>query len=554
MAMSEDADCGVVEVISDDERLAEQHPEHSTLGTSASSRRPPTEFRKYRLGKPLGSGVSGQVYECTYGICSGARKFAVKAVDLAKLKMSKNAVRQHTLLRREVDILKKLPAHPNIVQMHDAFEEDQWFLFILELVLGGDLFSALTSPSPRRFSDAEAAHVLRQVVDGLSFLHGQGVIHRDLKPENVLVASQRRDKADILYEVKITDFGLSKAVGMGASMAQSRVGTPPYQAPEVRRGGEYDFSSDLWCLGVNLFVWLKGAYPFTSIPQDQDTMNRICDALSDHVCNELMFVLIGLLQLDPLARLSLSDLARLDWLRLCPGEAATPNRPSKRPRSDLGSTLEGTCGNHVTVEVETPSPTATQDMLTTPEISSDGGTAALARLASCQGVAHHYLRVAEEHRYGALVGLLENLIFDQVVVFVGTAEQATELEERLTEDGLPSVAVHADMPGAVAAVRRQRFKDLEKRVLVSTDVVEGCTDAPACDLSVSFVAAEDKYGYCFRLPQTKAFRLCGRAITFVTSSSDREMLKSVQEELGVKVTAFNVNAELVSRRLSAELA
>ena len=78
------------------------------------------------------------------------------------------------------------------MRLVDSFQESGWFLMVLELVGGGDLFTVLTSRPSSRFLDREAAYVGRQLANGLAFLHGRGVVHRDVKLENVLVASQRR--------------------------------------------------------------------------------------------------------------------------------------------------------------------------------------------------------------------------------------------------------------------------------------------------------------------------------------------------------------------------
>merc|ERR1719482_772233 len=133
-------------------------------------------------------------------------------------------------LKREVAILKNLPSHQTVVQCLDVFEEEDWFAFVLELVGHGfdnhtprTLFQSLLMRNPPVFRNLEAAFVLRQLVVGLNFLHGHGVIHRDLKLENVLVASARRRGRDLLINVKIADFGLSKMVGGGLSEARSFV-------------------------------------------------------------------------------------------------------------------------------------------------------------------------------------------------------------------------------------------------------------------------------------------------------------------------------------------
>merc|ERR1719491_2521601 len=131
------------------------------------------------------------------------------------MRLSSNFQRELKKLRREVEILQKLPPHKNIVQMVDVFEETDWFLIVLEFVNGGDLFNALVArPGMKpRLMEREASHVFWQLVEGLAFLHAQGILHRDLKLENVLVASVKEEGHLCLYHVKITDFGLSKAVG-----------------------------------------------------------------------------------------------------------------------------------------------------------------------------------------------------------------------------------------------------------------------------------------------------------------------------------------------------
>jgi len=319
---SEDDIADVVDVISDsgDEGGAPR----------VRSGAPPARFHGYRRGRELGQGSSGRVYVCTRKGCTGA--FAAKAVDLRRMQMSSNAEREQTALCREVEILKSLPPHPNVVRLFDAFEEGDWFLLILELVGGGDLYTVLTSRDTGRFLEPEATFVLRQLADGLSFLHGRSIIHRDLKLENVLVASERRERRTrplVLYNVKITDFGLSKAVGAGLSMAHSLVGTHPYTAPEVLAGGNYDFSSDLWCLGVLLYVLLAGHFPFDHTATSQEELDMLADNLINS--SKAQSLVSGLLQLDPTARLTMEALHKHDWLAEDSAAASdTLARPMKR--------------------------------------------------------------------------------------------------------------------------------------------------------------------------------------------------------------------------------
>merc|ERR1740121_3506505 len=171
------------------------------------------------------------------------------------MKLSPHGEKARQRLQRELTILRSLPPHPRIVKMVDSLEEGDWFFLVLELVAGGDLFGVR-----RPLLEREASFVFWQLTEGLGFLHRQGVVHRDLKLENVLVASERREGPHVLYDVKISDFGLSKSIGLGQAN-HSSVGTMRYAAPEVLDGRPYDFRADLWSLGVLLYVLLQGCYP-----------------------------------------------------------------------------------------------------------------------------------------------------------------------------------------------------------------------------------------------------------------------------------------------------
>eukprot|EP00971_Amphidinium_carterae_P236096 4685457-Amphidinium_carterae.1 len=283
---------------------------------SAAENQPPRRFHGYRRGRELGRGATGQVFVCHKKGCAGG--FAVKTVNMRGLQLRPNAEKEQQKVHREVAILKRLPEHRNIVQLVDAFEEGPWLLLVLELVGGGDLFTVLTARPTAQFKELEAAFVSYQLVDGISFLHEEGVVHRDMKLENVLVASEETTlrEQQVLYTVKISDFGLSKCIGDGVSQARSTVGTKPYIAPEVLREGLHDFSSDLWCLGVLLHVLVSGKFPFDGETPSQQEIQRLIDAVPD-VGDAVRFLLHGLLQVEPSSRLGLEELGRASssWLQ-----------------------------------------------------------------------------------------------------------------------------------------------------------------------------------------------------------------------------------------------
>jgi calcium/calmodulin-dependent protein kinase I len=105
-------------------------------------------------------------------------------------------------LQTEVDILSQLD-HPNVVKLHEIFEEEEYLNLVLELMTGGELFDRIVEKE--FYSELEAAETIRPVVDAIRYCHSMGIIHRDLKPENILY--QSRDKNSI---IKIADFGLAR--------------------------------------------------------------------------------------------------------------------------------------------------------------------------------------------------------------------------------------------------------------------------------------------------------------------------------------------------------
>lgn len=280
---------------------------------------PPINFGCYSLGEELGRGASGSVFLCQKrGSCE---KYAAKAFDLRRLQLSADIDRDMKKIQREAEILRKLPPHPNVVRFNGVVHEENWLILLLELVTGGDLFSAMVS-RPKidgrpRFKESEACFIFQQLVSGLGHLHSHGIIHRDLKLENVLVIEQRTNaQSELLLDVKLVDFGLSKIVGEGLSDATSTVGSPRYIAPEVLEKGVHDFRADLWSLGILMHVLVAGRYPDDAPTRlSQSELEAIVRSLP--VSEGMQAILMGLLQLQPSMRMTLESLQHSSWLAAC---------------------------------------------------------------------------------------------------------------------------------------------------------------------------------------------------------------------------------------------
>lgn len=281
---------------------------------------------RYEVGQELGSGAAARVFACRR-LVSG-EELAVKVVNLQRLRLFGDLAGHLSRLEREVHILQQLH-HPRIVNLFGFHRTEACFFLIMERVRGGELFNQIVHK--KCLSEAEARYVFRQLLEGIGYMHSKHVIHRDIKPENILIVSSRHvpdetaggSAGSFLHEVKIADFGLSKVISEGASLAKTCVGTPQYWAPEVLNvqhgGGTYGEAADFWGLGAVLFVMLCGRYPFDGkkMPMDEQIRTAtfsMTGARWKGVSESAKSFLRGLLQVNPATRLGLQDCLRHPWV------------------------------------------------------------------------------------------------------------------------------------------------------------------------------------------------------------------------------------------------
>src|SRR5688572_21122349 len=169
--------------------------------------------------------------------------------------------------------------HPNVVRAigFDPYADPPYLT--MEYVAGTSLRTLIGRGS---LAPSDAVAVMRQVLAGLAYAHGKGVVHRDIKPENILV-HERAFNEGFAAEgvVKVTDFGLGKSaaaatagsIAYSASMndpaAKEIAGTLDYMSPEQRAGGTVDARADVYACGVVLYEMLTGERPAgTDLPSD----------------------------------------------------------------------------------------------------------------------------------------------------------------------------------------------------------------------------------------------------------------------------------------------
>jgi len=259
---------------------------------------------EYKRGKTLGEGAFSVVVEATNK--SSGESYAVKVVTKSKLTKE-----DEIALKDEILVLKELK-HQHIIRLYDVFEEKDFWYLVTEKMMGGELFDRIVSKS--FYNEKEARDVCKILFEAIGYCHSKAVAHRDLKPENLLLRSEENDS-----EIKIADFGFAKKV-LTANSLTTQCGTPGYVAPEILEGIPYDTKSDMWSLGVIVYILLGGYPPF--IEQNQRELFRkirkgqyeFHEEYWGAVSADAKDLISSLLTVSPAKRLSAQEALKHKWM------------------------------------------------------------------------------------------------------------------------------------------------------------------------------------------------------------------------------------------------
>jgi len=214
----------------------------------------PSHFGPYQIVGPLGAGGMGQVYRAR-----DTRLQRFVAIKILHDHAALDPDRQRRFAQEAV--AASALNHPNILTVYDVGAQGDAQYLVSELIEGESLRIDMNR---KRLALKRIIEITAQVAEGLAAAHDAGIVHRDLKPENIMVTRDGR--------VKIVDFGLAKAPDTDLSTigtytatktaAGLIMGTVPYMSPEQARGGDADFRSDQFALGVILYELTTAAHPF----------------------------------------------------------------------------------------------------------------------------------------------------------------------------------------------------------------------------------------------------------------------------------------------------
>ncbi|XP_064106001.1 myosin light chain kinase, smooth muscle-like isoform X3 [Macrobrachium nipponense] len=218
--------------------------------------------KQYKMHEEVGKGRFGIVYRVTDKI-TGTRRAAkvikcIKSTDKEKV-------------REEISIMNAL-RHPKLLQLGAAYERQKEIIMVMEYISGGELFERVVADD-FALTERDCILFVRQICEGVAYMHKSHIVHLDLKPENILCV--RRTS----HQIKLIDFGLARRFNPD-DPCRVLFGTPEFIAPEIINYELIGFSSDMWSVGVICYVLLSGLSPFMG-DNDAETFANITRAEFD---------------------------------------------------------------------------------------------------------------------------------------------------------------------------------------------------------------------------------------------------------------------------------
>ena len=276
------------------------------------------------LEKELGRGQFGSVYLTK--LDNDDTPYATKVYDRQTIEKSKDLLRY---IKTEATILKNLN-HPNIVKLKEVKKTKKHYYIVMEFCNGGELSQNLKKYQAKynkAFPEEIVQYLMKQIVNGINYLHNLDIMHRDIKLDNILLHyDNEEDKKNLNImksKVKIIDFGF--AIFLKNRLGETAVGSPLNMDPRIvekltNRGRlkklGYDKKADIWSLGSICYEMLIGRAVFDAEDLDElvDLIEKGDYKVPSGLSREVVSFLNGMLQYDPTIRLSSFDLVNHRFL------------------------------------------------------------------------------------------------------------------------------------------------------------------------------------------------------------------------------------------------
>jgi serine/threonine protein kinase len=281
---------------------------------------------RYQLLYEIGQGASGTVH-LALDIKTN-QHYAIKELNKSRLQRQlksellwgprsnaakKRKLNQESLTIQEIEILKQVPQHKNIIQfitaLEDPFYEDSIFI-VTEIAKKGVVMDIVPHSVSKPYSDDQCRNIFKQLVNAVDHLHKHDIVHRDIKPQNLLMSNNNI--------VKLIDFGNATKVTDMPRKTSSSVGSPAFMAPELlKKGIQADSKcADLWSMGITLYCLAYGHLPFetSGILDLYNDIQHKPVVHSEHTDPALRDLIDRLLEKNPKDRISIIDLKIHPWM------------------------------------------------------------------------------------------------------------------------------------------------------------------------------------------------------------------------------------------------
>ncbi|XP_075249168.1 phosphorylase b kinase gamma catalytic chain, skeletal muscle/heart isoform-like isoform X2 [Convolutriloba macropyga] len=209
-------------------------------------------YSRYEPREVLGRGLVSVVRKCIHRATGDV--FAVKIIDVGSEEGQK--ILDET--KKEIEILKELRGHENVIKLQESFETPSFIFLVLEFCTQGELFDHMTTVVT--VSSKRTRQIMHKLLSVIDHMHEKFIVHRDIKPENILL--------DENLNIKVSDFGFATFIEHDEELTEL-MGTPAYLSPEVLKcsmsmGGieGYGRPTDVWACGVVMYTLLSGQPPF----------------------------------------------------------------------------------------------------------------------------------------------------------------------------------------------------------------------------------------------------------------------------------------------------
>ncbi|XP_055330866.1 serine/threonine-protein kinase SIK1-like [Paramacrobiotus metropolitanus] len=265
--------------------------------STSSSTKAPIRVGFYDISRTLGKGNYAVVKLAKHRITK--TEVAIKIIDKSRLDEA-----NLQKIYREVQIMKQLD-HPNIIKLYQVMETKNMLYLVCEYASNGEMFDYIANYG--RIPEAAARRIFWQILSAVEYCHSKSIVHRDLKAENLLLDSN--------MNIKLADFGFSNYFSPGEQLA-TWCGSPPYAAPEVFQGRKYSGpQTDIWSLGVVLYVLTTGSLPFdsTTLPALRDRVLSGRFRIPFYMSSECEHLIRHMLVLEPNKRYTIEQIKTHPW-------------------------------------------------------------------------------------------------------------------------------------------------------------------------------------------------------------------------------------------------